>query len=345
VSAGRIRLTVLPLGTATRPRVTEVAVQEVLQELERTGRFQIAFGDQVLAWLGTEKIGPDDFIKGQGVPEALQKFNLAHLLALHFSVVDNKLFMEARLVSRSAPAPLLQTSLLVPSSVRPKPAQQFSSGGGGEVKVEKRSLLARLLSGDWEPNKYSAGASSIPVRLVATFPFLVHAMDVATAPADRQPRLVVTDGQKVYVYRITGDKLDAEWTYDKMMVGRIIGVQFADLDADGQLEVIVNRQDVKAGMISFVLTVRQGRPGQRPGGGHPRLRARHLPAHRRDLLQHRRQGQPGPGLRRREQPAPHRGRRQRDVALAHRGGRRHRARSGPHPDVPDQRRQVLQDGA
>jgi len=260
VSAGKIRLTVLPLGTGARPKVAEVAVQEVLQELERTGRFQVAFGDQVLAWLGQEKIGPDDFLKGKGVEEASQKFKLAHLLALHFTIVENKLFMDARLFSRAGQAPLLQTTLLVPSTVKPKPSQQFSAGGSGDVKVEKRSLLARLLSGDWEPNKYSSGASAIPVRLAATFPFLVASMDVAVAPADKQPRLVVTDGQKVYVYRINGDKLDAEWTYDKLMMGRILSVQFADLDGDGNLEVVVNRQDVKAGMIAFVITVRQGRP-------------------------------------------------------------------------------------
>jgi hypothetical protein len=260
VSAGKIRLTVLPLGTGARPKVAEVAVQEMLQELERTGRFQVAFGDQVLAWLGQEKIGPDDFLKGKGVAEASQKFNLAHLLALHFNTVENKLFMEARLFSRTGPAPLLQTTLLVPSTVKPRPSQQFSAGGSGDVKVEKRSLLARLLSGDWEPNKYSSGASAIPVRLAATFPFLVASMDVAVAPADKQPRLVVTDGQKVYVYRINGDKLDAEWTYDKLMMGRILSVQFADLDGDGNLEVVVNRQDIKAGMISFVITIRQGRP-------------------------------------------------------------------------------------
>ncbi len=260
VSAGKIRLTVLPLGMAARPKVTEVAVQEMLQELDRTSRFQVAFGDQVLAWLAQEKISSDDFLKGKGVAEAAQKFNLTHLLALNFALVDGKLYMDTRLFSRASQAPLLQTSLLVPSTVKPRPSQQFSSGGTGDVKVEKRSLLARLLSGDWEPNRYSSGASSIPVRLVATFPFLVVSMDVAVAPADKQPRLVVTDGQKVYVYRVNGDKLDAEWTYDKLMMGRILSVQFADLDGDGNLEVVVNRQDVKAGMIAFVLTVRQGRP-------------------------------------------------------------------------------------
>ena len=138
VGAGKIRLTVLPLGTGARPKVAEVAVHEMLQELERTGRFQVAFGDQVLAWLGGEKIGPDDFLKGKGVAEASQKFNLAHLLALHFSSVENKLFMDARLFSRAGQAPLLQTTLLVPSTVKPKPSQQFSAGGTGDVRVEKR---------------------------------------------------------------------------------------------------------------------------------------------------------------------------------------------------------------
>jgi hypothetical protein len=260
VTAGKIRLTVLPLGMAVRPRVAEVAVQELLQELDRTGRFQVTFGDQVLAWLTAEKIAPDDFLKGKGVAEATQKFNVAQLLAVNFTSVDNKLFMETRLLSRATSAPLLQTTLLVPPSVKPKPSQQFSAGGTGEVKIEKRSLLARLLSGDWEPNKYSSTASSIPVRLAATFPFLVVSMDVAVAPADKQPRLVVTDGQKVYVYRINGDKLDAEWTFDKLMMGKILSVQFADLDGDGNLEVVVNRQDVKVGMIAFVITVRQGKP-------------------------------------------------------------------------------------
>ena len=261
VTAGKIRLTVVPVTPPARARIAETAAQELLQELERTGRFQIAFGDQVLAWLGQEKIGIDDFLKGKGVPEASQKFNIANLLVLHFTTPENKLLMDVRLFSRTVPTALLQTALFVPSSVKPPPAQRFSSGGNvGDVKVEKRSLLARLLSGDWDPNKYSASAGSIPVRLAATFPFLVMSMDVAVAPADKQPRLVLTDGHKVYVYRVNGDKLDAEWTHDKLMVGRIIGVQFADLDGDGVLEVVVNRQDVKAGMLSYILGVRQGRP-------------------------------------------------------------------------------------
>src|ERR1700675_401669 len=85
VTAGKVRLTVLPFTPVARARVAEAATLEVIQELERTGRFQIGFGDQVTAWLAQEKIGADDFMKGKGVREAVQKFNLTNLLALEFS--------------------------------------------------------------------------------------------------------------------------------------------------------------------------------------------------------------------------------------------------------------------
>jgi len=44
------------------------------------------------------------------------------------------------------------------------------------------------------------------------------------------------------------------------MVGAILSVQFADLDGDGVLDVVVNRQDAKLGMLSYLLTTRAGRP-------------------------------------------------------------------------------------
>jgi hypothetical protein len=94
---------------------------------------------------------------------------------------------------------------------------------------------------------------------VATFPFSVTSMDVAVAPIDKIPRIVVTDGQRVFVYRLQNQVLEAEWTFDKRMVGRILSVQFAELDGDGVLEVVVNRQDFKAGMLSYILTTRNGR--------------------------------------------------------------------------------------
>lgn len=260
VSSGKARLTLVTLTSGPRSKLVEAATYELIQELDRTGRFQIAFGDQVAAWVTQEKIPPDEFMKGKGVREATERLKLPHILVLHFTTVQGKAFVDSRFFSAALEAPLLQNAFFVPASIKPLPTQQFSAGpGGAPVKSERRSLLTRLLSGDWEPNSYSAGAASIPIRSVATFPFMVVSMDVAVGPQDKIPRIVITDGYRVFVYRLNNQVLEAEWTYDKRMVGRVMSVQFADLNGDGVLDVVVNRQDAKAGAQAYILTYRDGR--------------------------------------------------------------------------------------
>jgi hypothetical protein len=257
VPSGKVRLAVVALA-ANRTKMIEAAASELVYELERRGRFQIAFGDQVAVWLTQENISPEDFMAGRGVRQAAARFKFPNLMAVHFTTVQGRLFMDVRVFSEALDAPRLQNALFVPSSV--KPTQPFSAGPGDPAqKVERRSLLTRLLSGDWEPNTYSAGASSIPLRSLATFPFRVIAMDVAMGPQDKVPRVALTDGERVFLYRIRGEKLEPEWTYDKRMLGKILSVQLADLNQDNVLDVVVNRQDHKSGMLSYILTTRQGR--------------------------------------------------------------------------------------
>ena len=246
VSAGKVVLTVAPLSSGVSTRVVDAATQEFVQELDRTGRFRVVIGDQVAAYVAQEKISPADFMTGRGVREAQQRTKATNLLALHFTTMQGKPWVEIRLSSDGNSTALLQTALSVPASVARRPTRDYSSGGGaGEVKVEKRSLLAKLLSGDFEPNQYSASASSIPIRQLATFPFIVTSLDVMTQPKDKIPRLAVTDGRRVFQYRLENQTLTADWTYDRRMVGNILNVQLADLNGDGILDVVVNRQDVQ----------------------------------------------------------------------------------------------------
>ena len=260
VAAGRVKLAIVPLASGVRARLVEAATYDLVLELERTGRFQVVFGEQVSVWLAEQKIPAAEFVRGRGVREAQDRLKLSHMLAVHYTMAQGKAFMDLRVFSSVLEQPLLQQALFVPPSVRPAPTQQFSTGPGGEgAPVQRRSLLARLLSGNFEPNTYSAGASAIPLRSLAVFPFSVLSMDVAIGK-DTVPRIVLTDGQRVFQYRLVGEKLEPEWTYSKLMVGSILGVQFADLDGDGVLDVVVNRQDAKLGMLSYILTTRAGRP-------------------------------------------------------------------------------------
>jgi hypothetical protein len=261
VSAGKITLTVVPLSGGASARVVDAATQEFVQELDRTQRFRVVIGDQVAAYLSQEKIPAADFMTGRGVRDAQQSTRAANLLALHFTTQQGKPWVDVRLFTGGQGDAALQTALAVPASVARRPTRDYSSGGAaGEVKVEKRSLLSKLLSGDFEPHQYSAGAASIPIRQLATFPFIVTSLDIVTQPNDRIPRLAVTDGRRVFQYRLDNQTLTAEWTHSRLMVGNILSVQLADLNGDGVLDVVVNRQDAKTGMLSYILTTRNDKP-------------------------------------------------------------------------------------
>jgi hypothetical protein len=261
VPPGKVRLTLVTFTSGARSQIVEAAIYALAQELEQTGRFQIAFGDQIAAWLAQQQAKPEEFMQGLRVRAAAEQFKVSHLLAVHFTTVQGKPFMNARLFAAAVDRPLVQSALFVPASVKPAPGQPFSSATGGPaVRVERRSLLEKLLSGDFEPNKYSAGAASIPIKQLATFPFVVVSMDVAVSPGDKLPRIAITDGQRVFLYRLRDQVLEPEWTHDKWMVGRILSVQLGDVNDDGVLDVVVNRQDVKNGMLSYILTTRDNRP-------------------------------------------------------------------------------------
>ena len=261
VPSGKAKLTILALASGPRARVVEAATYDLVQELERTGRFQVMLGDQASVWLAQEQIANGEVMRGKGVKEVLQRFKISHLLALHFTTVQGKPFVETRLFAASSETPAAQHAFFVPASSKPKAAQEFSSGPDkGTLKVERRSLLARLLSGDWEPNAYSASAAAIPIRRLATFPFIVVSMDVGVSPHDKIPRIAVTDGQRVFLYRLNNQVLEPEWTFDKRMLGQILSVQFVDADGDGVLDVLVNRQDYKSKMLGYILTTRNGKP-------------------------------------------------------------------------------------
>src|SRR5262249_55804395 len=96
---------------------------------------------------------------------------------------------------------------------------------------------------------------AIPLRDVAKFPFAVTSMDVAVWSKDKIARVVVTDGERVFLYRLVGAVLEAEWTYRAEVRGQIYSVQLAELTGDGTLHVVVNRYHDHPSilMTSFIL--------------------------------------------------------------------------------------------
>jgi hypothetical protein len=263
VSSGKIPLTLLALSDGVKAPLTEAVVHELIEELSRTGRFQISQGDQVAVFLAQDGVKAPEALQGNKLRTAIERFKIEQLLVVYLSRAQNKPYMEIRLFSHSRSDPLLATALFVPPSIKPPPQGGFSASTrerGHSRPKEQRSLLARLLGGELEPGTYSSGESSIPLREAAKLNIAVVSMDVAVSPKDQTPRVAVTDGIQIHLYRLVNGDLQREWVSSPPGFGRIISLQLADLDGDGLLEVVANRYHAQTGPTSFILTTKAGKP-------------------------------------------------------------------------------------
>ena len=262
VSAGKIRLTVLPLSTGVKDNLIEAALQEVVDGLSRTGRFSVGMGDSLGVALGQQGIKPEEALEGKGLAQAAERYKAENLLVVYFKRIETKPYMDVRLFQLPRADATLATAFFVPPSIRPTTAGgRFSQGGpANPPQAKQRSLLARLLGRELEAGSYSSGENSIPLREVAKFPFAVVAIDVGVTPTDKIPRMVVSDEDKVYQYKIVGTKLEAEWSISVRSLGRLFSLYFVDLDGDGVFEIVGNRYDPNIGLNSFILSAKDGKP-------------------------------------------------------------------------------------
>ncbi|HTY77237.1 MAG TPA: hypothetical protein VMI34_05395 [Candidatus Bathyarchaeia archaeon] len=262
VSAGKVKLTIVPLSTGVRDTLIEAAIQELVDGLSRSGRFSIGMGDAIAVSLTQQGIKPEEALEGKGLAKVAERYKAENILAVHFKRVETKPYMDVRLYGLPQTDPALSTAFFVPPSIRPTTqGSRFSQGGpANPPQAKQRSLLARLLGRELEAGSYSSGENTIPLKEVAKFPFAVLAGDVALMPKDKIPRMVVSDGEKVYQYKIVGQKFEPEWSMSVRSRGRVISVYFVDLDGDGVFEVVGNRHDPKSGLNNFIIGAKDGKP-------------------------------------------------------------------------------------
>jgi hypothetical protein len=84
-------------------------------------------------------------------------------------------------------------------------------------------------------------------------------MDVAVGSKDHIARMAVSDGERVWLYRITPERvLQPEWTYKTDSRARVFAVQLAELTNDGSIHVVVNRYSAIQAILvnSLILTTK-----------------------------------------------------------------------------------------
>lgn len=263
VSSTKVNIVLLPLLGSVKDTLVETATQELVERLTGTGRFKVTMGDTINVHLAQQRLTAADFLAGRGVRDASERFKADNILAVHFTRAQGRPFMDVRFFSAPQADAAISTAFFVPPSTlrAANPGPRFSQGGAANPpQARPRSLLQRLLGGDLEAGSYSTGENSLPLREVAKFRFPVLAMDIAVAPKDKLPHMVVSDGEQIYMYRIVDQKVEPEWSRSVRTLGRVFSLQLADLDGDGVLDVIGNRYAPGSGLNSFVVTAKDGKP-------------------------------------------------------------------------------------
>src|SRR5499426_1748736 len=261
ISAGKIKLSVVPLvEPGVREALADAAVHELTDGLNRTGRFQIGLGDAIGVWINQQGAKRDDVLAGKGLDAVAERFKVDNLLVVAFSRVQAKPYMDIRLFSFPGASARLTTAQSVPASIKPPAKGDYSASGqkkDSQTPNQQRSFLARLLYGELDAGTYSSGEQAIPLKEVAKFPFIIASMDIAVGSKDKIVRMAVSDGEKVWLYRITPERvLEPEWTYKVDSRAKIFSVQLAELSNDSTVHVVVNRYSaIKAIRVnSLILT-------------------------------------------------------------------------------------------
>src|SRR5262245_8855191 len=94
VSAGKIHLTVVPLVEGVKDAVAEAAVQDLVEGLTRTGRFQIASGDSLAVTLLQQGLQRSEILEGQGLAKLAERYKVENALIVHVKSVQKKPFMD-----------------------------------------------------------------------------------------------------------------------------------------------------------------------------------------------------------------------------------------------------------
>lgn len=261
LTAGRVRLALLSLirSGAVEEAGEDPVTRALARELEQTGRFRVVFADRLKLWLLQQRLSAEAVLAAQDrLTELRQRFQVDYLLVATPRLASGQGVLDVQLLSLEQRRPLLtathplgslaQLAEPPPRRAGPGPAQPEPSALVTEaesVPLPRSPILESFFK--------SGRKGAAPLAQAGSLKQLALAVDVAEVRGSGgSPQLVLTDGEAVSFYRLTREGLRPEGSWSPG-TGTLIGVQFADLEGAGQLEVVVNRYLPGLGMASLIL--------------------------------------------------------------------------------------------
>ncbi|MBI3328308.1 MAG: VCBS repeat-containing protein [Nitrospinae bacterium] len=264
ITKGKIPVALLPLVGELPPWVSRDELLDRLRlALEQSGRFQVTAGDNVRVYLAEKGLQAQESLSEEVLGRLAQDLRVTYGVLPQARQMGGEWVLETRLMGLAHPRTLLTSSAILaePESVaRAEPERAGRTVEAGRTRPEVRPGLIK------EPRKpppgYRLDLSALDLgktlKELVPLPFVITSMDVGDLSGEGSEDIVITDGKKVSVYRLTGEQVELVDQYVPDRAVRILTVQFVEIDGKPGQEIIVN-QFINNVLDTAILTYRNGR--------------------------------------------------------------------------------------
>src|SRR3990172_8350150 len=253
ISSGRVTIELLSLlGPSIDPEAEQGVIDSVAQALEQSGRFRVRLADLARYWIQQEKISPAALLKDPGLLR--EKVSSDYLLLLPSEGRESQRITASLLSLRSSATKLtlsLPRELALPRS-QPVASRGEPPRAGASAPASTLSFFTPVQSG----YSKSAGKERRDEEL-AKFDRLFVSVDLIVPKSDGIARVVATDGERLFVYRMESGRPAEEIRYAPWKRGQVLSVQFASLGSPDDIHVVVNQHIRDVGMASLVLVLQE----------------------------------------------------------------------------------------
>ncbi len=242
ITATKIKLAVFQvINLSTKGIDEESLTYRLIDKLEETNRFEIVQMGELITVLDKLHITDYKQLADNSIAKKLgQMLGIRGIVATQLREIDNKLILEAKLISAYTGAPISKTSVVLkdvtPGYAWSKPALPFLP----EPKGEKLDLSRGR-------DVFRSKRLNMSIRSLA----------VGDITGNDRNEIAVTDGKQVTVFYLNGSRLVKLWSEPRTKYDHL-SIDVADINRNGAAEIFVTTL-TQTQLRSYVLEYHNGK--------------------------------------------------------------------------------------